>query len=322
MASLSLSNAELKRNWSMIAGVSRDSTQWDAQTTDDFENCVRNGRRRFYAAHDWSFLTHSVTFPVIAPYETGTITVVNGTVTLAGGTWPSNAAGQRIAFGDAVYEIATRTSDTVIVLHDTSVDASALTTFKLYSTRYDLPASFASFVGPVTLEAVRDESCIVAQETAILPEFELRRLLSRATAFETAGSGRGPVLFAVTRTIASTEIGLPSYKLELYPLPDQAYTLRAMIRISPGDSLSEADATELVDASFSDLMRLAILSATEYLYNGKAGINSQTFMQELPNYIRRDKQQAGARRLLPRRDGHSSQYDSLYQLRVAPVIIE
>src|SRR5688572_1703082 len=114
MASLSLSNAELKRNWSMIAGVSRDSTQWDAQTTDDFENCVRNGRRKFYAAHDWSFLTHSVTFPVIAPYETGTITVVNGTVTLAGGTWPSNAAGQRIAFDDAVYEIASRTSDSVI----------------------------------------------------------------------------------------------------------------------------------------------------------------------------------------------------------------
>jgi hypothetical protein len=316
MASLSLSNAEIYRDLSMVMGISRDYTQWDAQTLADAQSIIRSGRRKFYAAHEWSFLTHTITIPVIAPYETGTITVVNGVATLAGGTWPANAAGQRIAFDSAVYEIASRTSDSVIVLVDTAVDADALTTFKLYSTRYDLPASFGSFVGPVTIEAVADVAYGM-KETAILPEFEIRKLLSRSTAFTDT-----PLLFATTRTIADVEIGLHAYKFEMYPLPDQAYTIRAMVRINPGDSLEEDDADELVHASYAELMRLSILSAAEHTYNGTGGINSQTFMAQLPNFIRRDKVAGGARRLMPRRDGHGSSGDPLYQLRVAPVTIE
>lgn len=306
----------------MVAGVSRDSTQWDAQTLADFNSCVRSGRRQFYAAYDWNFLTHNITIPVLGPFKTGTIAVVNGVVTLTGGTWPSTAAGQRIAFGDAVYEINTRDSNTQLTLFDTAVDAVALTKFTLYTTRYSLPASFGSFVGPVTVEAVESGWCCEAQETAILPEFEIRRLLSRATAYETAGSGRGPILFSITRTIASTEIGLPVYLLELYPLPDQAYTIRSMIRITPGDSLSEAGATELVHASFAELMRLSIMAATEVKYNGQAGVNASMFQMELPKYIKRDKVAGGARRLMPRRDGHAGAYDPLYELRIGSVVIE
>lgn len=316
MASLSLSNAEIYRDLSMVMGVNRDYTQWDAQTLADAQSIIRSGRRKFYAAHEWSFLTHNITINVIAPYETGTITVVNGTVTLAGGTWPANAAGQRLAFDDAVYEVASRTSDSVIVLFDTSVDADALTTFKLYSTRYDLPSSFGAFIGPVTIETV-DEIAYAMKETAILPEFEIRKLLSRTTAFSDT-----PLLFATTRTIASTEIGLQAYKFEMYPLPDQAYTIRAMVRITPGDSLGEADDDELVHASYAELMRLAILSAAEHTYNGVGGINSQTFLMQLPNFVRRDKIAGGARRLMPRRDGNHGGGDPLYQLRVAPVVIE
>lgn len=316
MASLSLTNAEIYRDLSMVMGVNRDYNQWDPQTLADAQAIIRSGRRKFYAAHEWSFLTHSITIPVLAPYETGTITVVNGVVTLAGGTWPSNAAGQRLAFENAVYEVATRTSDSEIILVDTSVDADALTEYKLYSTRYDLPSSFGSFVGPVTIEAV-DEIAYGMKETAILPEFEIRKLLSRTTAFSDT-----PLLFATTRTIASTEIGLPAYKFEMYPLPDQAYTIRAMVRIDPGDSLAEADATELVHSSYAELMNLAILSAAEHKINGTAGINTQNFMQQLPNFIRRDKVAGGARRLMPRRDGTHGNGDPLYQLRIAPVIIE
>jgi len=321
MASLSLTNAEIYRDLAMVMGVNRDYGQWDAQTLADAQSAIRAGRRKFYAAHEWSFLTHNITISVLAPYETGTITVVNGVVTLAGGTWPTNAAGQRIAFDGVVYEIATRTSNSEIVLVDTAVDAAALTTFKLYSTRYSLPASFSTFVGPVTVEGIQDGWCCHAHETTILPEFEVRRLLSRATAFETAGSSRGPVLFSITRTIASTEIGLPTYVLELYPLPDQAYTVRAMARISPGDSLAQADNVELVDAGFAELMRLSILSAAEQMYNGQPGVNFQMFQTELPKYIRADKVTGVARRLLPRRGGHGGA-DPLYQLRIAPVIIE
>ena len=316
MPSLSLSNAEIYRDLAMVMGVSRTYTQWDPQTLADAQSIIRSGRRKFYAAHEWSFLTHNVTISVLAPYETGTITVVDGTVTLAGGTWPANAAGQRIAFGDAVYEVASRTSGSVIVLVDTSVDADALTTYKLYSTRYDLPSSFGAFVGPVTLEAVNEVSYAM-KETAILPEFEVRKLLSRATEFSDT-----PLLFSVTRTIADVEVGLQSYKLEMYPLPDQAYTLRSMVRIIPGDSLGEDDTDELVHASYAELMRLSILSAAEHMMNGTGGINSQTFMQQLPNFVRRDKIAGGARRLLPRRDGLHNHGDPLYQLRIAPVIIE
>lgn len=316
MASLALTNAEIYRDLAIIMGVNRDYTQWSPEVLDDAQSMIRAGRRKFYAAYEWSFLAHNITIAVQPPYDTGTITVVNGVVTLAGGTFPTNAAGQRLAFGSHVYEVASRDSGTQLTLVDTAVDAAALTEYTLYSTRYSLPASFGAFVGPVTLEAANGDSYGL-RETGILPEFEVRRLLSRSTAVSS-----DPLLFAVTHTLASTEIGLPVYLLELYPLPDQAYTVRAMARINPGDSLSEADATELVHASFAELMKLAILSAAEVMYNGAPGVNSNMFSTELPKYIRRDKVSGGSRRLLPRRDGFSPSTDPLYQLRIAPVIIE
>jgi hypothetical protein len=316
MASLALTNAEIYRDLSMVMGVNRDYTQWDAQTLADARSMIRSGRRKFYAAYEWSFLTHNITISVLAPYETGTITVADGVVTLASGTWPTNAAGQRLAFENAVYEVATRTSNSQIILVDTSVDAAAGTEYSLYSTRYDLPSSFGAFVGPVTIEAV-DEIAYGMKETAILPEFEIRKLLSRTAAFADT-----PLLFSVTRTIADVGIGLQSYKFEMYPLPDQAYTVRGMVRINPEDSTDEADATELVHPSYAELLRLSILSAAEHTYNGSGGINSQTFMQQLPNFIRRDKVAGGARRLMPRKDGTHGVGDPLYQLRIAPVVIE
>jgi len=65
-----------------------------------------------------------------ASYSTGTISVTgNTTVTLVGGTWPSDAAGQWIR-GDAqglVFEVDTRDSDTVLTLKRSGMTGSAIT---------------------------------------------------------------------------------------------------------------------------------------------------------------------------------------------------
>lgn len=70
-------------------------------------------------------------------YATGTITVVAGVVTLAGGTWPSWAAAGTIQIGSSFYTVASRDSNSQITLDNTGVAAAALTTYTLFNLSED-----------------------------------------------------------------------------------------------------------------------------------------------------------------------------------------
>jgi hypothetical protein len=69
--------------------------------------------------------------PVIAPYNTGTVTIVDGVVTLAGGTFPSGAAEDRLVVNGDTYTVATRDSDTQITLDNLTVDVGAGAAYSL-----------------------------------------------------------------------------------------------------------------------------------------------------------------------------------------------
>lgn len=89
-------------------------------------------------------------------YSTGTVTIVAGVATLAGGIWPTWASSAAIQIGDLTYGVDVRTSGTAITLEDTSVTAAALTRFVLQQTFKDDKALAMAHIRDIINKAYRD----------------------------------------------------------------------------------------------------------------------------------------------------------------------
>jgi hypothetical protein len=72
--------------------------------------------------------------PTLPPYTTGTIGIVDGVVTLTGGTWPNWAAGAALTVAGNTYTVNTRNSATGLTLTNLTIDVTAGETFSLAST--------------------------------------------------------------------------------------------------------------------------------------------------------------------------------------------
>lgn len=315
MATLGITYGELKANIAMILGISRDSADWSTETAADVDRIIRAGRRRFVSAHDWDFLKEYHDFQVEAPYSTGTITIAAGVVTLTGGTFPTSAANQMLSVAGKLYRINTRDSNTQVTLQDTSVAVTAATTYAVYVIRYALPATFSEFIDPPTVEGGHVSEL---RETLVLPEYEIRRLLSVDSVYTAR-----PQLFSVFHSQDADDYGIPTYYLELYPLPDKAYTVRSLVRVNIDDATGASDGDTICHPTFSAALQAATLAQAEVLYNNNAqGPQAIEAAQLLAEAINKDKRAAGARRLLPRRDSLRDYTDPYYQLRVAPINIQ
>lgn len=295
MPSLSLSNQETKEAFALLAGVSRDDADWDADTLSDFNRMLRAGRRKFFAAHQWMFLEQDVTITTTAPYTTGTIVVVDGVVTLSGGTLPGTTTTLPqqyvLSVSNGLYEIDSRDSDTQCTLKDTSLDVASGTSYSIYRVKYPLASNFAGFIQPVALE--NENRCL--PNNGVFPNFTVERLLRRSTI--TAGK---PQAYAVAQEVTETS-GETSYFLVLAPMPDAAYVIWSRIRISPEDTVDFDDATSTFDAVFAECLLEAVLAATELYYHSAPGAHTAEFEKLLQRSIIKDRQMRGTKNLMSRR---------------------
>ena len=157
VTSLQLTYAEIRNNIALMLPVNRSTASWHTDTTSDVSLIMRAGLRKAYytgpAQHNWqwSFLTPEDTLTTNEPYDTGTITVVDGVVTGSGTTFPSWAAGAWISYDGKYYEVDTRDGDTQLTLVDVSSDndAAASTSYELLQYRFSLPSDFESLEGPI-----------------------------------------------------------------------------------------------------------------------------------------------------------------------------
>jgi hypothetical protein len=117
----------------------------------DIRSAIQRAYNEVTTLRDWAYYHVHGRVITQAPYSTGTVTSSSGTVTLTGGTWPSWAAtGAYIRIGEEIARVASRTSDTVIVL-DATVGLKANVTsqpFILYRTCYRLPSDFRNLDEP------------------------------------------------------------------------------------------------------------------------------------------------------------------------------
>jgi len=261
---------------------------FSADQTSDVEDAIRDGLRKVYAAHTWSFFRPIEEIVTTAPYTTGTVTVVDGVVTLSGGTFPSWAAVGVLAVGTEYYDVDTRDGDTQITLEDTSVAADAGSTYSLARPEYDLPTTCEAIDGKLYYEPGQAD-----WYPAVEPRSDEEIMRKR----QDDPYNDRPLYFGI-RTVAFDPTVGSRRRLALYPTPDAAYVLKARLILRP----TMIDATNKYPVGgelISQLILEACLSAAEQLYDGNVGVHTEQFAQMLPSAILADQERSSPKTLGP-----------------------
>lgn len=226
-----------QRELGVAVGIGANYHNWDHPDVEKVDSVIQRGIHRFYQpagtgqrfqrGYQWSFLYPLTTLTTSAAYSTGTITVVAGVATIAGGTWPSWAADGDLLISGVKYAAASvnGTFDE-LTLEDTTVTAAALTKFSLTRPRYSMPATFDGFDGPLTYQPGTGLSGPIRVTT----EHEIRRLDQE---FISSGRCRLAALYPVTPDATTGS----RWQLKLFPAPDAVYLLEYRYRIEPTDLL-------------------------------------------------------------------------------------
>lgn len=249
----------------------------------DIDDFIRDGLRRVYAAHDWSFFKPIEDITTTAPYTTGTVTVVDGVVTLASGTFPSWAADGLLRVSNSYYSVSTRDGDTQVTLDDTTVDVDAGTSYSLGRPEIALDASFEAVSGDSDLTYYPDQN-------ELYPAVKQRHdQLIRKKQMNDPYFDR-PVYYSV-RTVQFDPTTGSRKRLALYPTPDAAYVLRVPMLLRP----TMIDATNLYPVggeTLSAVIQEACMAAAEHNLDEGEGVHEKRFLELLPAAVLADQKKS------------------------------
>jgi hypothetical protein len=289
-ASLQLTYAEIRREVGRLMGWNRDpagTPPWTADQISDAADMIAGGLRQFYyppilpgeaTMHRWSFLKARTTLTTNAPYTTGTVTVVDGVVTLAGGTWPSWAAQGEIAVSGGVYAVETRDTDTQITLEDTSVDVAAGSTYELVREAYDLAADFAGTLGDLFYRPLTSP---LVGRIAELHE-------DRISGYYRPDDYSGEPLYYALRAKASINTAEQRHEMVLWPRADRAYEITIPYTIRP-TTIDSDEAYPLGGSEHGETILASVLSICELKLLDRIGEHHQKYLERLKASIEKDR---------------------------------
>lgn len=121
------------------------------------KTAVRRSYEDIAAKSTWNYLRRRTQINTVAPYSTGTVayTASTRTLTLSGGTWPTNVTAGEILLNRNVYTVQQRVSATVLILtvdRSPVIDWPSGTSYTWVQTIYQLPREFAELRGIVEIE--------------------------------------------------------------------------------------------------------------------------------------------------------------------------
>ncbi len=246
----------------------------------DIEDCIKDGLHDVYAAHSWSFFRPIKSITTTAPYDTGTITVASGVVTLAGVgvEWPTWAAVCVLKVDNEYYDVDTRTDVTTITLEDLTADVDAGTSYELGRPEYDLPTAFEAIIGKeLAYEAGQSDFYPTVKERH---DDTIRR-------FRQDNPYHDRPLYFSTRTVEFDPTVGSRRRLALYPTPDAAYVLKVPMKLRA----TMIDATNLYPVggeSLTQVITEACLAAAERNLDEQEGVHTKRFLELLPLAIQAD----------------------------------
>ena len=291
MASFSLNNSEVVRLVLQITGLGRDPSVMDAPTEADVRAVIRSGLRRFLwpivensdSAYQWRWLEKFHAIPAEAKFDDGTVAVSAGTVTLTGGTWPSDLTNYFILVDGHTLFVTERLGDTTATVSHTQLTVAAATEYEAFKYRYDLPSDFGEWLGGVlytdaTSSTSRDSRFLAGSDES---EIRLRYAV-----------GQGQNTKTTHYAITSTPEG-DGFSIVLWPVPEPDAFIQGVYLRTPDDNLP-ADLTTpgvvvQVAPIYAEAALEAILSAAEEYNHETQGIHGLRFESALKRAILHDK---------------------------------
>lgn len=276
----------------------------------DIKDCMHDGLRRVYAAHDWSFLRPIADVTTTAPYSTGTITIAAGVVTLTGGTFPSWAASGVLKVSNNYYSVASRGSDTQITLDSTAVTVASASSYHLGRPEIPLDPAFDAVANDSDLTYYPSPDCwyppVKWRHDALV-----RRLEGNNPEFDR------PVFYSVRTVTFDPTIGSRKV-LALYPTPDAAYTLRVPMMLRPL-LLDEINLYAIGGEVLSQAILEACLASAEHNFEERKHVHEDNYRELIGLAIRDDQERSSPTSLgsdAPRGEGNRfSVSDYEYRLR-------
>jgi len=272
----------------------------------DIEDCMKDGLRRVYASHDWSFFRPNKRISTTAPYKTGTVTVAAGVVTLVGGTFPAWAADGLFKVSDSYYSVSTRDSGTQITLTDTSVTVAAASSYELGRPEIPLDASFESVANDSDLSYDPDQN-------ELYPPVRQRGDQAIRTWQQDDPFYDRPVFYSIRTVQFDSTVGSRKV-LAFYPTPDAAYSLKVPMLLRP-TMVTATSPFPVGGETLSQLITEACLASCEHNMEEREHVHERRYQEMLPLAIAADQQKSSPTSLggdAPR--GESRNQDS-YWLR-------
>ncbi len=282
---------------------------FSADQETDILQCIKDGLRYVYSAHDWSFFKPVKDITTTAPYSTGTLTVVSGVVTLAGGTFPAWAADGLLKVSNGYYSVASRDSNTQVTLDDTSISVAAGAAYELARPDVPLDDAFEAIAGDSALTYYPDQN-------DLYPPVRQRHDQSIRTMQQSNPYFDRPLWYSVRTVEFDATVGSRK-RLAFYPTPSAAYTLRVPMVLRP-TMISAVSPYPVGGETLAQLIVEACLMAVELdFYEKLDGRHTLRFQQMLPLAIRADLEKSAPTHLgpdMPRGEGYYSGvcYDADY----------
>ena len=290
---------------SLGGGSTGYTDETDADKKALVDSICESGLRQIYQpppmqgkVHDWSFLYTQDSISIEAPYSTGTIAFdyTGGThelqVTLSGGTWPAWAIEGEIEISGVDYGVATRISDTVILLdsnNNPGEDVAASTSYSLHKDDYNLPDDFGSIIGSFSF-AQKDNAWYTCK---VVGESRIRELRQRDF---NQNFANGDPQFAAIRAKNKTDVNIGTRSEVLFwPSVTATATVSYRYRVSVNKPIGSNDYVAGMPVHAETIL-YSCLAEAERRMDGERGVLWEKFMELLQSSILRD-QQAGNPRL-------------------------
>ena len=256
---------------------------WTEEEERNIGDCLHDGLSRVYAAHDWSFLHPIADVTTTAPYATGTITVASGVVTLVGGTFPSWAADGVLQVNNRYYSVASRGGDTQVTLDTTSVTVATASNYQLARPEVPLDEAFDSVTNDSDLTYYPSPDCWYPP-VKWRHDATIRQLEGNNPEFDR------PVFYSVRTVRFDPTVGSRKV-LALYPIPDQAYTLRVPMHLRPV-LLDEVNLYAIGGEVLSQVILEACLASAEHNFEEREHVHEKRFMELIGLAIRDDQERS------------------------------
>jgi hypothetical protein len=281
--------------------IDPNSHTWGHETEQKVDAIVQRGLQQFYHSplpdvhHRWSFLRPDTSISTVASQSSSTVTIVDGVVTIASGTFPTWSASGELDITGVSYTVASYDSTTQITLDDTTLDASAGTTYELSQAAYDLPSDFGGMSGDMTYQP---GGANLWPAINIVSGEEVRKLRQNWT------TSTRPIVAGISPKTLDTSAGT-QWEIIFYPSPDGVYKLTYRYRKNPA-----VLATTQYAAGGIEHAETILASCLEIASGSRADLRT-LFLQKLKSSVDLDRMEMAPANLgynSDRSDSHGGAY--------------